>query len=47
MVLYNYKTAQQAGKSQWGPEKGKVQSISAGVVEAEIMSEGIGLPGGL
>ena len=32
---------------QWGPEKGKVQSIPADVVEADIMSGDIGLMGGL
>ena len=32
---------------RWGPEKGKAQSISADVVEAEIVSGDIGLTGGL
>ena len=32
---------------QWGSEKGKVQSISADIVEAEIVSGDIGLMGGL
>ena len=32
---------------RWGSEKGKVQSISADVIEAEIVSGEIGLAGGL
>ena len=32
---------------QWGPEKGKVQSISADVVEAKVVSGDIGWTGGL